>query len=135
MTGRPEANINWKEVEELLICGCPGSEIADQFGIHQNTLYDRCLKDHGINFSEFSSRSQAKGNGLLRKVQFLKALGKTQEGDNTLLIWLGKVRLKQKEEQNVSQEEVQRLNSVIEFITERQKKRQESLDSSEENNP
>jgi len=132
---RPLAPINWKTVEDLLIAGCSGANIAGYFGLQPNTIYRRCEDDHGITFTEYSQQFYSKGECLLRAHQFAKALGKTQEGDNTLLIWLGKVRLKQREEHNVSEEDKQQLNAVIEFITNRQKNNQTSSDSSEENNP
>lgn len=96
-TGRPQANINWKEVDALLVAGCSGAEIAGNLGINKATIYDRCEKDKGIPFSEYSQQKKEKGKSLLREQQFKKALGITDKGDNTLLIWLGKTRLEQSE--------------------------------------
>lgn len=95
--GRPKAVIDWLVVDQLLISGCSGTEIAAYIGIYANTLYDRCLTDNKILFSEYSQEKQAKGDSILRAHQFNKALGKTEKGDNTLLIWLGKNRLKQRD--------------------------------------
>lgn len=95
--GRPKADIDWKRVDDLLIVGCSGKEIAASIGVNYHTLYDRCFTDHGIQFSEYSQSKYAKGDSILRAHQFAKAIGKTTEGDNTLLIWLGKNRLGQKE--------------------------------------
>jgi hypothetical protein len=77
----------------MLIKGSPGTEIADFFGINPNTLYERCVKDNGITFTEFSQPFYAKGSYALRHAQYDKALS----GDNTMLVWLGKCRLKQKD--------------------------------------
>ena len=96
--GRPAADIDWKKVEDLLMSGCSGAGIAHYLGINPATLYDRCFKDKGIQFSEFSQQKKEKGDEILRAHQYAKALGLTEKGDNTLLIWLGKVRLKQREE-------------------------------------
>lgn len=95
-SGRPKSEIDWKNVDELLEAGCSGAEIAANIGINPATLYDRCQIDHNKMFSEYSQEKQSKGDSLLKKVQFDKAL----TGDNTLLIWLGKCRLKQKEHQD-----------------------------------
>lgn len=100
--GRPKADINWNRVDELLEAGCSGAEIAANFGLNPATIYDRCMKDHQIPFSEYSQCKQAKGESLLREVQYKKALGITEKGDNTMLVWLGKVRLKQKEEKTIA---------------------------------
>lgn len=96
--GRPQAFIDWKIVDELLEAGCPGTEIADSIGINQNTLYDRCNTDNGITFSHYSQLKSAKGEHKIRQKQYQKAI----DGDNTLLIWLGKVRLKQTENQQIT---------------------------------
>lgn len=95
--GRPQAEINWDKVKSLLEAGCSGREIAGNIGISAHTLYDRCMTDNNIEFSKFSQQFHAKGESRLLAHQYAKALGLTTEGDNTLLIWLGKVRLKQKE--------------------------------------
>lgn len=94
---RPQADLDWKKIDDLLISGCSGREIAAYLGLNPHTVYDRCLADHGIMFDAYSQQKRAKGDSILRAHQFAKALGKTTEGDNTLLIWLGKNRLKQAE--------------------------------------
>lgn len=112
-TGRPQAIIDWDLVDNLLIAGCSGLEIAGHIGLHHSTLYDRCLTDKKLSFTEYSSKKYAKGDSLLRAAQFAKALGKTDKGDNTLLIWLGKTRLKQveeKKEENKNTEIVFKVN-------------------------
>lgn len=72
-------------------------EIASSIGINYHTLYDRTVTDKGMMFSEYSQKMSAKGESRLRAHQYAKALGLTDKGDNTLLIFLGKVRLKQRE--------------------------------------
>ncbi|RPH73871.1 hypothetical protein EHM76_04750, partial [bacterium] len=101
---RPEIPIDWKIVDELLACGCPGTEVAAVLGMHNETFYDRVQKKFGIGFTEYSSKKKATGEALIRKAQYDKALGLSKKGDNTLLIWLGKQRLNQKE--NVTDEVV-----------------------------
>lgn len=88
-----EKEINWALVNKLLEAGCPGSEIAPHLGVHPETLYDRTFKEFGIMWTDYSQSFKQKGEANLRAVQYNKAL----KGDNTLLVWLGKVRLKQKE--------------------------------------
>jgi hypothetical protein len=89
--GRPKSDIDWAYVDSLLEAGCSGTEIAARIGIKPTNLYDRCWTDKQILFSEYSQEKQSKGDSLLKEIQFQKALS----GDNTLLIWLGKTRLKQ----------------------------------------
>ncbi len=99
---RPEVEIDWKKVDELLIAGCLGTEIAGFFCVHPDTLYRRVLEKYGMGFTDYAQQKKSKGDALFRAHQFAKALGLTTKGDNTLLIWLGKTRLKQRE--NDSQE-------------------------------
>lgn len=129
--GRPEADIHWKTVEDLLVSGCSGADIAGYLGMEPNTIYRRCEKDHGIPFSQYSRQFYAKGDSLLRAHQFAKALGKTNEGDNTLLIWLGKTRLKQKEEQSENVMDLNRVEAMMKQIDRLQQVfSSESLDES-----
>ena len=95
--GQPKADIDWDKVDELLICGCSGAEVAAELDIHKNTIYQRCKEDKGIHFSVYVLQKKQKGNSILKECQFNKAIGRSSEGDNTLLIWLGKQRLEQQE--------------------------------------
>jgi hypothetical protein len=83
--------IDWKKVENLIIHGCSGVQIAATFGIHPETLYDRCLKENKKYYSEYSYEFWEKGNAQLHAKQYQMAM----KGDKALMIWLGKNRLKQ----------------------------------------
>jgi len=98
---RPHVKIDWKIVDEMLLSCEYGSTIAARLGICADTLYLRCLKEKKMTFSAYAQQRKAIGDDMLRKVQFNKAMN----GDNTMLVWLGKNRLKQtdKIEQKVDQ--------------------------------
>ena len=106
--GRPEAEIDWDRVEEFAMAGAPGTEIAAFFGVHANTLYKKVEEKYNCGFSEYLQEKKSKGEVLLRTKQYSKALGLTDTGDNTLLIWLGKQRLNQKEnrDENINKEKI-----------------------------
>lgn len=95
-TGRPEKAIDWDLVDELLEAGCSGTEIAPHFNMHADTLYRRVLEKYEMRFADYADIMFAKGDSFLRAVQHAKA----KQGDNTMLVWLGKNRLKQKETPN-----------------------------------
>lgn len=95
---RPEKIIDWELVDQLLIAGCLGTEIAAHFGMNANTFYNRVSDEYNMGFSEYSQQKKSHGDSLIRKAQFDKAL----ERDNTMMIWLGKQRLGQKENHEVS---------------------------------
>jgi hypothetical protein len=126
--GCPPKEIDWIIVDEFLIAGCPGTKIADAIGVCADTLYDRCEKDKGVNFSAYSQQKKTTGDALLHKAQFDKAIGKTESGDNTLLIWLGKTRLEQKESMavTVAPEIEKNFKSFMEELAEMQKDRHNS---------
>jgi hypothetical protein len=90
---RPEKPINWKLVDDLLIAGCLGTEIAPHFDIHPTNFYIRVEQEYGMSFTAYSAEKRQKGDSILRAKQFEKAT----KGDNTMLVWLGKNRLKQAE--------------------------------------
>lgn len=94
-TGRPEKEIDWKRVDELLEAGAEGVEIAGDIGVHQNTFYDRVQKKYGVTFTEYCGPKYSVGNAKLKKAQFDKAIGLTKRGDASLLLHLGRTRLKQ----------------------------------------
>ena len=93
--GRRPYIFNWTEIDNLLAAGCKGTEVAAYLGVHHDTLYDRVTNEKGMPFSEYSAKLRSKGDGLLKAQQFAKALGKSKDGDNMMLIWLGKNRLGQ----------------------------------------
>ena len=94
---RPKVNIDWKKVDKFLEADCEGTEIAAYLGINPNTLYFRCKEDHKVSFSEYLQEKKARGNSLLKVKQFDTAMS----GDKTMMIWLGKQRLGQKEKQDI----------------------------------
>lgn len=94
---RPEISIDWDKVDELLTAGCLGTEVAGYFEIHPDTFYRRVQEKFNMGFTDYSREKKFKGESILRAHQYAKALGLTDKGDNTLLIWLGKCRLKQRE--------------------------------------
>jgi hypothetical protein len=99
--GRPEVVIteqDWKIINQSLMSGCDGASIARHFGMHPDTFYTKVVEKYGelYNISLFSDYSKAKrieGDNLIRNKQFDRA----NSGSDTMLIWLGKQRLGQKE--------------------------------------
>jgi len=85
--------IDWDKVDKMLEAGCSGEECASALGIHSNTLYNRCKEDRGEEFVTYRAQKRASGEVKLRLKQQELAL----EGDKTMLVWLGKQRLDQRE--------------------------------------
>lgn len=100
--GRPDISIDWKLVCEELEAGSSGPQIADKLGIHSHTLYRRVEEKYEMNFTDFRAIKLSAGDDLLRKAQFDKAIGRSKKGDTVLLTFLGKVRLKQRENPEIT---------------------------------
>jgi len=116
---RPYKDIDWNFVDDHLIAGAPTTKIADALGISTDTLYRRCEEEKNMTYTAYSQQKKSNGDIILQKAQFDKAIGRTDLGDNTLLIWLGKVRLDQKESVTVNvtpqyEETVNRLHNELE---------------------
>ena len=97
--------INWDDVDILLTSGCTGTEVAGYLGIHPDTLYARTLAEKGTLFTDYCQEKRSHGKAMLRSKQYAKAMGKTDTGDTTLLIWLGKVSLDQIETKKIEDQE------------------------------
>lgn len=76
--GRDKKVIDPEEVEKLAGIGCKDSEIADWFGIKQDTLR--------YNFADQLTKGREHLKQSLRRAQLSLALG----GNAVMLIWLGK---------------------------------------------
>ena len=111
MAGRPKAIIDWEMVIEHIKAQCSATGIASMLGISVDTLYNRCKADNNIDYSAFSDQKKSEGKELLRKKQFEVAMS----GDKTMLVWLGKQYLEQKDktESDISIHELPPIPTVI----------------------
>jgi hypothetical protein len=85
VVGRDKKVVPPKDVERLAQMGCKDSEIAEWFGVDENTLR--------YNFSVELLKGKLALNQSLRQAQIRLALS----GNATMLIWLGKNILGQQE--------------------------------------
>ena len=109
--GRPEVEIDWKKVDFLIEAGCSGYEVAAQIGIHHETVYRRVHEQYGENFTDYAAKKRQKGEANIRVVQYQKAL----KGDNHMLIWLGKNRLKQKDREEIASNEPTKITFDVNY--------------------
>lgn len=95
---RPKAIIDWKKVDFYLRAHCDGVGIAGILGVCPDTLYLACQEEHKMGFSEYSAQKKSEGKEMLRGKQFQLAV----EGDKTMLVWLGKQYLDQKDRKDMT---------------------------------
>lgn len=101
--GRPHIPIDWELLDQLLEAGCDGVEVAAEFNIHPHTLYDKVRAKYGMLFTDYSATKHSKGKGALRLEQHKKAFNYKTKGSTQMLIWLGKVRLGQREPEPIKE--------------------------------
>ena len=92
--GRPLKVIDWKTVVNLCELQCTGEEIASVIEVDYDTLNTACKREHGKSFSDYFEEKRAGGKVSLRRAQFKTA---TEDRNPTMLIWLGKQMLGQKD--------------------------------------
>jgi hypothetical protein len=117
--GRTVKPIDWEKVDHMLKAGCDGTQICPFFNMHPNTFYDRVAERYGMTFTEYQTIKRAEGDATLLTAQYDKATN----GDNTMMVWLGKNRLKQREnptELTVSTETMQTFKEVMNQVKEAQ---------------
>lgn len=91
--GRPVIEIDWEQVEKMAHIQCTQKEICNILGISEDTILRRCQEKYGITFAEYLDQKSAGGKMSLRRKQYTTAMA----GNVTMLIWLGKQYLAQKD--------------------------------------
>jgi len=99
--GRPKKDIDFDLLDRLLQIQCTLRECADFFGVSEDTIERRVREKTGLSFAEYSAQKKEKGKISLRRKQFEVALA----GNVSMLIWLGKQYLGQKDKQEISSPE------------------------------
>ena len=92
--GRPRIEIDFDAVNAMCEIQCTGEEIASVLKVSYDTLVNRIKEETGLNFSDYYKKASASGKMSLRRAQFKKAV---ESGSDTMLIWLGKQYLGQRE--------------------------------------
>ena len=97
---------DWKKIDNMCAIKCTGEEITSILGVDYDTLSAACERDHKVKLSEYIEQKSAGGKMSLRRRQYTTAM----DGNPTMLIWLGKNWLGQKDK---SDEEIEALKLNI----------------------
>lgn len=92
MNGRPRKEIVFEELERLCELQCTQAEIANWFGVSEDTICRRIKETFSLTFAEFFAQNRSGGKISLRRTQW-----KLAEKNASMAIWLGKQYLKQGE--------------------------------------
>jgi len=92
--GRPIKKLDWEIVDKKLRADCHGTTIAAIFDMHPQTFYNKVIEEKKMSFTEYSAQKKLEGDDDLKETQYDVA---KVDKNTTMLIWLGKQRLGQKE--------------------------------------
>ena len=90
---RPKKEIKQSQFESLCAIQCTEEEICDVLGVTDKTLTRWCKETYGKSFSEIFREKRNLGKTSLRRYQWKQV----ENGNTTMLIWMGKQLLKQSE--------------------------------------
>lgn len=93
--GRPPIEFDLKQIQGLAQIQCTDEEMAAVIGCSVDTLARRKLDDPA--FMEALQRGKGTGRAALRRLQWQRANG----GSDTMLIWLGKQLLGQRDKESL----------------------------------
>ena len=91
--GRPKIHIDQSQFEKLCNILCTLDDIAGFFDCSQDTIERWCKATYSETFADVYKKKSAVGRVSLRRKQFEVAMS----GDRSLLIWLGKQQLGQRD--------------------------------------
>ena len=105
-------------VENLCRIHCTGEEIASILRMDYDTFNARVKEKFGIPTSEYIKKHASAGNASLRRRQWKAAI---EDGNTTMLIWLGKQYLGQTEKQdiNISSPDDESVKEMDKYFNER----------------
>lgn len=92
--GRPRIEIARELFEDLCAIQCTQEEIAAVCHCSPDTLERWCKREYGEKFAVVYAQKRQAGHESLRRAQWRKA---TERQDTSMLIWLGKQYLGQRE--------------------------------------
>ena len=98
---KPMSDKEFEQLVNMIRIQCTAEEICDILGMSEDTL-GRRIAERGIdgvrNFADLYKKHQGEGKASLRRAQWKAA----QDGNPTMLVWLGKQMLGQKDKQELS---------------------------------
>jgi len=101
--GRPKIKLDYELIKKLATIQCTQEEIASVVGVHRSTLL------RNKEFCDIYKKGQEEGKMSLRRLQWKAA----NVGNTTMLVWLGKQYLGQKDKSELSGDSNQPL--VVKF--------------------
>jgi hypothetical protein len=98
---KPMSDKEFEQLVNMIRIQCTAEEISDVLGMSEDTLGRRIAerKIEGVsNFADLYKKHQGEGKASLRRAQWKAA----QDGNPTMLVWLGKQMLGQRDKQEIT---------------------------------
>lgn len=100
--GRSLKPLDWPQIELAIQAGVGKKKIAEVMNVDEVTLHRRVKAEYGMDFVDFVSSLQKKGETFLEVAMYQKALNEKSPGSVQMLIYLSKVRLGMREPDEVA---------------------------------
>lgn len=116
--GRPRKELSdekFKQLVAMIRIQCTQDEICGIFDMTAETLNERLMERGEESFSTLYKKHQDEGKSSLRRMQWKAA----EEGNATMLIWLGKQVLGQRDRQDVDMTTKGEVVHAIELVAPR----------------
>lgn len=117
-TGRPNKEFNKDEFEKLCGIMCTQNEICSFFNTTDKTIANWCKRTYKLSFSDCIKKYSSQGKISLRRAQYKSAI----RGNVTMQVWLGKQWLGQRDSVEVTDERLNKIDTLIGSIDELAKK-------------
>lgn len=111
---RPPIELDWEQIDLYLQCQSTLNEVAMFCHCSHDTIERACKRDKGMSFGQYAEEKREGGKISLRRAQWQKAVDKQ---DTTMLIWLGKQYLNQKDTKDIKAEVQQTTIPQLEEMT------------------
>ncbi len=134
--GRQEKPIDWNYIEMAMLAGVNQTRILESIDLNKCNFIRRFKERYGENFESYATKKHQQGNSLLEVAQFQKALNNSHKGNSQMLMYLGKVKLGQKEPEEKANEDAKaQFGAIMEQLSSIQQEKinfnnQESTESS-----
>jgi len=99
---RPLIPIDWKAVDQMILSGLNGRQIAGLLDISDDTFYERFQIEKGSSFSGYRPLRKEGGDGMILMRQFKSAMN----GNTQMLKLLGEERLGQGKKDMIGNEKM-----------------------------
>lgn len=110
--GPKPKEINWDVFDKLCALHCTLKEMSGILQVSEDTIERLCKKTFKLKFADLYQQKAASGRMSIRRKQFDIAMN----GNVTMLIWLGKQWLGQKDKHEISDAESPKNDEELKYV-------------------